>query len=144
MKILKATKKELKEIANVFSIVYSEEPYNEKWLHSHAIKKIEKYFNEGIIFIAKENQKIIGAIIGHLIIWDKYLNGFGDEFFVLKEYRNKNVGKKLALKLENYFKKNKVKYFVINANPKSKAFKIYQKNGFKESKNYIILEKKLK
>jgi len=143
MKILKATKKDLKELSKVYSEVYSEKPYNEKWSEKNAYLKIKEYFENGIIFIAKEENKIVGGIIGHLVIWDKYQNAFGDEFFVLKEFRGKGIGKKLAVTLENYFRKKKAKYFSMNANPKSLAYKMYLKSGFHKSKNFVCLEKRL-
>jgi len=96
------------------------------------------------MFVAEENKKIVGAIIGHLVTWDNHINAFGDEFFVLKEFRGKGIGKKLSLKLENYFKRKNAKYFSINANPKSRAYKMYLKSGFHKSKNSVCLEKKLK
>lgn len=52
--------------------------------------------------------------------------------------KGKGIGKKLAFTLENYFKKNKAKYFSINTNPKSRTYKMYLKSGFHKSKILFV------
>ena len=71
-------------------------------------KQFDKFSKENKIccdfktfsFIAKENNKVCGMITGHSYYNEVYI----EDLIVLKEYRNKNIGRALIRKVEEYFK----------------------------------------
>ncbi len=110
----------------------------------------EKYFeyllndcnnNQGKIFVAVENNDIIGMIAGYI---QKYENrdkldylcpkkGIVAELIVSRDYRNKGIGQLLLDKIENYFKSIDCEFvqidiFAYNENAK----KFYYKNGYED------------
>ena len=82
----------------------------------------EYYFNKKI-FVAVENNMIVGYVYGDFYqetkarsyakINDKYFEL--EELYVLPEYRNLGVGQKLFKKIEKYAKQNGAKTLRLNA-----------------------------
>ncbi len=89
--------------------------------------------NNGVIcnyksfnFVAKEDNKIVGIIMGHSYYKEVYI----DDLIVLEEYRNKHIGTKLIETVENYFK-NKGFENINLTTYKFQAPEFYEKCGFK-------------
>ena len=89
--------------------------------------------NNGVIcnyksfnFVAKEDNKIVGIIMGHSYYKEVYI----DDLIVLEEYRNKHIGTKLVETVENYFK-NKGFENINLTTYKFQAPEFYEKCGFK-------------
>lgn len=77
-------------------------------------------------FVAKEDDKIVGIIMGHSYYKEVYI----DDLIVLEEYRNKHIGTKLIETVENYFK-NKGFENINLTTYKFQAPEFYKKCGFK-------------
>ena len=77
-------------------------------------------------FVAKEDNKIVGIIMGHSYYKEVYI----DDLIVLEEYRNKHIGTKLIETVENYFK-NKGFENINLTTYKFQAPEFYEKCGFK-------------
>lgn len=106
--------------------------------------------NKGVMFLAKENNKIIGMICGHLSVYDKYdradykclKSGIIEELIVSQYARASGVGMTLMEKIETYFKELDCQYcHVAVFEPNTLARKFYAKNGYAE--RLINLSKKL-
>ena len=93
--------------------------YKEKYF----LKIMQDYKQyEGKIFLAEDNDQIIGAIIG-------VLNNY--ETIVKKEYRGRLVGQKLLAKMEQYFKSVGCKALILGVfGYNDKAINFYTKNGY--------------
>ena len=144
MKIRKAKKSDLKKISELLRIEYKKFPYNEKWSRKSALEKIKNYFKEQIIFVLEIENTIKGFVIGTINLEDDGDHGYVSEIIVSEKFQRKGYGKKLLEKIEKYFKKNKAKKIGLMSHPKSKAFKIYKKLGFKKLENFVYMTKKLK
>lgn len=90
---------------------------------------------QSTIFIALENNKIIGYTIGILKgehpIFEFPKIGFIDDTYINLEYHNKGIGSALIAKLQFWFKENKIdrvdlKVFNLNQN----GIKFWKKIGF--------------
>lgn len=107
----------------------------------------EKYFvktmndynrYQGKIFLAEDNNEIIGVIIGVLNNLDTHDHQFKapkrgriSELVVKKEYRGKHVGKALLNKMEDYFKSIGCKAVILSVfGYNSNAIKFYDKNNY--------------
>lgn len=116
-----------------YNIVTKE--YRERYFQK-MLNEVEKY--EGKIFLAKEQDKIIGMIVG--IINNEFeLNydftapkrGRVTELVISKQYRFHGVGEQLLNQMENYFKEVQCKGILIDVfayNENAKKF--YTKKGY--------------
>lgn len=77
-------------------------------------------------FVAKEEDKIVGIIMGHSYYKEVYI----DDLIVLEEYRNKHIGTKLIETVENYFKNKEFENINLTTY-KFQAPEFYKKCGFK-------------
>ncbi len=96
--------------------------------------------NHGKIFLAKDDDKAIGAIIGHIEKYDKYdrceyscpKKGIVDELIVSKNSRSQGIGQILLKTMEEYFKSIGCEYVSIEVfayNEGAKQF--YSKFNYK-------------
>ena len=104
----------------------------------------KKYFektikNCSVIFLAIEEEKVIGLICGNLIKYDKYdlcdytcpKTGHIEELIVSKNTRNKGVGQLLLNKMEYYFKSIGCEYCHIDVfEPNEIGKNFYLKNNY--------------
>lgn len=78
--------------------------------------------NEGKCYLALENNKVIGLIMGYVRSYDKYdyldykcpRSGEVSELIISKHSRGKGVGKELMNKMEEYFKSIRCEYIFID------------------------------
>ncbi len=115
-------------------IVHQE--YREKM----AIKDLEEVNNnEGICYLAIDNNKVVGLIMGCIFPYDKYdyldykcpRRGEITELIVNKKARSKGIGKILMNKMEEYFKNKGCEYILVDVfGYNNNAFKFYSKDGY--------------
>ena len=95
--------------------------------------------NNGKCFLAIENNKAIGLIMGCIFPYDKhdYLDykcpkrGTITELIVTKKIRSKGVGQELINKIEEYFKSIGCEYVIVDVFAYNKnAISFYNKNGY--------------
>jgi len=86
-----------------------------------------------ISLIAKENDKIIGFIIGMVYVEDDVLTGHILTIDVSPSYRRKGVGIKLLQELERIFRDRQVKVSRLEVREDNiAALGLYQKLGYKK------------
>lgn len=142
MRIRKSKKEDLKQIAEIFMAEFRKHPYNEKWTLRKALKKINEYFNEKLIFVLSEKEKIAGFIIGQIELWDTGNQGYIAEFVVSSDYQGKGYGKKLMNHFQDCLKKKGVEEIQLMSSLESEAFKIYEKLGFKKTR-CVLMKKRI-
>jgi|SRR3989344_6020347 len=144
MKIRKATKKDLKKIAEIFRIESAKKPYLQKRNRKKALDKIKEYFKNEDIYISILNNKIAGFIIVNIDTTEKK-KLFIIELWIKKEYQRKGIGKTLVRFIEKMYKKKGIKLFKLVANKKKGgAFNFYRKLKYNENKDLVFMDKKLK
>ncbi len=119
--------------------------YREKYFEK-IMDEVNQY--EGKIFLAKEEESIIGLIIGVINNEDEKTYDFSApkrgrviELIVSNKYRSNGIGKQLLNKMESYFKEVGCKgvlidVFAYNEN----AQRFYYKNGY-FNRNIEIMKK---
>jgi len=112
-----------------------------KWL-----SKVEKgKLKDDIVYaLVDEEDNMVGYITGYIRSRDKpwKVDGYLDDLYIKKEYRNKSYGKGLVNTLLKHFKDNGAKYSSLDVdiiNPS--AIKLYESFGFKKTK--YKMQKKL-
>lgn len=95
--------------------------------------------NNGKCYLAIENTKVIGLIMGYVRKYDEYdyldykcpKCGEISELIVSKTARSKGIGQKLMQKIEEYFKSIGCEYINVDVFAYNKnAINFYEKNGY--------------
>ncbi len=95
--------------------------------------------NNGKCYLAIENTKVIGLIMGYVRKYDEYdyldykcpKCGEISELIVSKTARSKGIGQKLIQKIEEYFKSIGCEYINVDVFAYNKnAINFYEKNGY--------------
>ena len=144
MKIIKAKKKDLKEIAKLMLEEFSKPP----WKHNESIREVLKsinfYFKIGEIYFIKINKEIMGIIVFKI---EQYWEGeviIIEDLVVKDKFKKQNIEKGLMKFVESYAKKKKIRRTLFTTNKKSKSVSFYKKIGYKIKKNVISMFKDLK
>ena len=141
MKIRKAWKKDLKEIAEIFMEETSKKPYSTKWTEKSSYQAICELFNKAEINLAVIDDKIVGFIISRITPEKKY--AYIEELWLKSKYQGKGIGKFLMGFVEDKYKKKGVKHIGITANQKAKAIYFYKKLGYKKKYSFFHMDKKI-
>ena len=105
--------------------------------------------NNGKCYIAVENDKVIGLIMGCIFSYDEYdyldykcpKRGEITELIVSKNVRSKGIGNLLMNKIEEYFKSLGCEYILVDVFAYNEnAIKFYDKNGY-HSRMYTSIKK---
>lgn len=105
--------------------------------------------NNGKCYIAVENDKVVGLIMGTIIKFDEYdyldykchKEGEITELIVSKNVRSKGIGNILMNKMEDYFKSVGCEYVLVDVFAYNEnAINFYEKNGY-HSRMYINIKK---
>ena len=95
--------------------------------------------NNGICYLAIENNKAIGLIMGTIPTYDEYdyldykcpKRGIVTELIVTSKIRNKGIGQALIKKIEEYFKLNNCEYVLVDVFAyNEKTINFYNKKGY--------------
>ncbi len=143
MKIRKAKKEDLENYLEL----------RKKWLKEYRKrinkKKYIKEFNDILsskkrfLFIAEENKKVIGFLIGNIYFQNYKKIGYIDDIFVTKKERRKKVGTSLIKEFIKILRKRKIHKIKIGVEIKNeKAIEFYKKLNFKIT--YYEMEKKIR
>lgn len=112
--------------------------YSPQYSHK-IIEKITEY--DGVIFLAYDNKKIVGCIVGIIEIQsEKNLlecvptrAGRIVELFVSSKYRSHGIGRQLMRKMENYMRKKKCDVICIEVfEPNKAAHNFYKKLHYQD------------
>lgn len=152
MEIRKAKKEDMKDIQNLRYLLGKYEKdlglniVVPEWAYTEVGEKDFNYFlNDQYIFVATENNKIVGFITGEILkkkAWYNVQLGEINNIFVLKEYRQKGIGKKLIETIINSFKEEgitNIQLYTFSNN--TDAIKFYEKIGFKKYNVQMLYEK---
>ena len=105
--------------------------------------------NSGKCYLAIENDKAVGLVMGTIPEYDKYdyldykcpKRGIITELIVTKKVRSIGVGKKLINKIEQYFKTQGCEYVLVDVFAyNDNAIKFYEKTGY-HSRMYTDVKK---
>ena len=95
--------------------------------------------NNGVCYLAIENDKAIGLIMGTVISYDKYdyldytcpKTGEITELIISKKVRSNGIGRQLMKKMEDYFKSIGCEYITIDVFAYNEsAINFYKKQGY--------------
>ena len=120
--------------------------YHEK-MAQFDLEEVNKY--EGKCYLAIENDKVLGLIMGNIPPYDEYdyldykcpRRGEITELIVSKSTRSKGIGQALMEKLEEYFKSVGCEYVLVDVFAYNEnAIKFYDKKGY-HPRMYVDIKK---
>ena len=144
IKLKKASKNDLKKLAEIYVEEFSKAPYNEPWTQEKALNKLEIFSKYCEIWDIKYENQLVGFIIINPNQWCPGEIAFGEEIAIKQEFQNKGIGTKAFEMIFEKYKKRGFKIFMGMENKNSKAKSLYNKIGVQESRTYTIIEKELK
>lgn len=109
----------------------------------------EAYENDGKCFLAIENNKVVGLIIGKVREYSEYdyldytcpKEGEITQLIVTSNIRSKGIGKSLIKEMEKYFKSIDCKYIILDVFAYNKnGIRFYEKEGY-HSRMYTEIKK---
>ena len=124
-------KSDIKNCAQLFSKVFSTEPWNEAWTEESAFKRLNHFSeSEGFVGVLLECDGLMGFALGNTEPFH-----FGDMFYLREmcidtHSQNLGYGHKLLEELEQCLEKMNVKSIYLTTDIETPASKFYQKNGF--------------
>ena len=144
MRIRKATKKDIREIAKLMLGEFSKPPFKEKTTINSVIKSLNFYFKIGKTFVAIEDKKIVGIVVFKVEQWWEGPVILIEDLAIKEDFKKQGIGKSLTDKIENYAKKTKAKAVILTTHKKSSAVKFYTKQGYTVEKHTLFMRKKVK
>ena len=92
------------------------------------------------IFVAEENNQIIGFIWISYIWYRISSTGYIENLYIEKKCRGRSIGRRLVNRALKYFKRLKSKVIIVVSVGK-KELKFYDKLGFRKSRGYWLYKK---
>ncbi len=108
------------------------------WKESYDKLSIPKLIKDSFAFAVVINKKTGKAIGMGRILSDGISDAYIQDLVVLKEFRNKGIGKKLVDSLIKYCKSKNISWIALIAEPNQDDF--YKKIGFKKMEKYIPMK----
>lgn len=135
---------EIAEIKKVFLEVFSNEPWNDNWKSDQQLTDyiMDLIDNPNSLSIGYYQENLlIGICLGYVFHWWQGKELFVKEFCIGNDYQNQGFGKKFLKEIEDLLKENEIKMIWLSTVRSFSAYKFYIGNGFKESKEDVILFK---
>ena len=131
MKFRLITENDIRHCAQLFSHVFSTEPWNEPWTEEDAFKRLNHFFeSKGFVGVLLESDSVMGFALGNIEPFH-----FGDMFYLREmcidtKRQNSGHGYKLLESLEENLKNMNVHSIYLTTDIETPASKFYQKHGF--------------
>ena len=144
MEIVRAGERHIDAIAKLLKKEFLKPPYNETWILSKLISRVEEVFQDNgkYCFVALQDDEVMGVILASTFVFRDGSRCFVEEFVIDSKEQNKGVGTKLLQRLEEECRRAEIKTLWLTSDQKSDANKFYTKNGFSTS-DYRLMEKRI-
>lgn len=125
-------------------LIRDEKKYDSNINEEFEVKDFYKHIiinKSSIIYVAEENNKIIGYIYGYIESNETCFNKTSilEALYINNEYRNKGVATNLVKNFKEWSIENEAKYIEVQVlNKNVEAFNLYKVLGFKEFKSTLI------
>jgi len=143
VELKKAEREDLKEIAKIYMEEFSKPPYREPWTLKKAEKKMNVFSKYCDIWKIIYEEKIAGFIVINPSQWCPGEFIFGEEMAIKPELQGKGIGTEVWKQIFRMYKERGFKTFIGIQNKNSKVKNLYNRLGIRESKENVILERRL-
>ena len=145
MKIVAIAKADLELVSQLYVSVFSNPPWNEHWEYSWAYERLNwVYRSQGFMgFVARNGDRILGAILGYSAPFQGKKEFIIVEFFVSNDYQNRGIGTRLLKEIELELKLRNYNFVSLLTNEDSSAKSFYLKRDFKRDNKLIFLRREI-
>ncbi len=140
-------KKDFESIKNLFSSVFTKEPWFDDWSDE---SKLENYIKD-LTFQTNSlslglylDDELIGIALGRVVNFYDGIQYRIDELCIKNEKQNSGYGSKFLDLINRYSKKKKFRYIILNTDRNVYAYNFYLKNGYKENRTNVMLYQEVK
>ncbi len=136
----------LEDLTNLFIESFNAPPWNDEWTVETAGKRIQDFINTpGFYGIAQyENEKLLGMIFGRS---EQYFDGVSFqilEFCIDRERQREGIGKGLLNEMIIRLKEQDIKNVFLLTLRGEATEGFYEKNGFIDEKNMLMMSRILR
>lgn len=138
------TREKRDETKALFLDVFSNEPWFDKWDEGQLacyIGELTDNSNSLSLVLYDENGKIVGGSLGYVFSWWEGREYFIKEFFISRDKQNQGIGSIFLEEIYKYLKVEGIKAITLATEKNFPAYSFYEKNGFKELKDNVMLVK---
>ena len=145
MKVRLITENDIRSCAELFSHIFSAEPWNEPWTEEKSFKRLNHFFeSKGFVGVLLESDGLIGFALGNI---EPFY--FGDMFYLREmcvdtKKQSSGNGFKLLEKLEESLKNMHVNSIYLTTDIQISASNFYQKHGFNLKESMGFYAKRIK
>ena len=145
MKIQAVAAKDLHSISLLFVDVFSNPPWDEYWEIDWAYERIDWLYNfQGFKgYVAKDGDRIIGAITGYYMPFQGKKGFKIEEFLIRVDYQNRGVGSLLLERLELSLRQDSYDFISLLTAKDSRAESFYTKRNYQREHKIVLLNKEL-
>lgn len=137
---------EVEIVKELFVSVFTNEPWNDDWSNQ---EQLDLYLSDlmgqsnSLTYGLYEEEKLIGLSMGHIRHWYSGTEYYIDELCIRTDRQGNGIGTYFLKEIERGIKEiDLVKIFLQTENTVP-AYHFYQKNGFCELKEQVLLVKKI-
>jgi GNAT superfamily N-acetyltransferase len=144
MKIVKLSEDRIKEAAELYITVFSNEPWNDEFESYEEVENFIKVFMSSdtyLSFLALENDEVIGICLGLKKPWIKGMEYYIDEFCIKSDLQGKGYGSQFLSAIEKEINLLGMYNMILNTEKGFASETFYIKNGFRQLSDLIVLGK---
>jgi len=142
VQLISMKKEDIPIVASYFLKAFGPDGFGEPWSIKTSRKHLEEIFDPEYSFVAKLEEKVVGAVVGFPATYEHGTEIFIDTWVVMKDFRGKGIGTDLWERaIENAKEKDLVGVRLVGS-ARLRSFFWYKEKGLKES-GWIELTRKL-
>lgn len=140
-------KKDFEGITRLFSSVFTKEPWLDDWSDEN---KLYKYIKDltlqanSLSLGLYLDDELIGIALGRVVTFYDGVQYRIDELCIKSEKQNSWYGSKFLDLINDFVKKKKYRYIILNTDRNVYAYNFYLKNGYQENKTNVMLYQEVK
>lgn len=135
-------KKDVEEIKRLFSSVFTKEPWFDDWSDESKLGKYVKDLTlqaNSLSLGLYLDDELIGIALVRVVTFYDGMQYRIDKLCVKNEKQNSGYGSKFLDFINDFAKKKRLRYIILNTNRNVYAFNFYLKNSYQENKTNVML-----
>jgi len=143
--IVPLTAQNIGDCVSVFLKSYNCPPWNYCWTPEKAEQYLAEYLGctQFVGFVLYDDERAVGAVLGHAKTWWTNRQLMIDEFFVSGEKQRMGYGKKLLDFCDQYARDKQIESIVLMTNKYMPAYNFYNKAGYTTTEQYVFMFKQV-
>lgn len=134
-------------LKKVFKETFSGEPWNDDWSNE---EQLEGYLadltsnNNSLTFVIKDEKgHIIAGALGYTFRWWQGSDYYIKEFFVKESVQGQGIGSRFIEEIEEHLGELGLNAVWLMTERNFPAYRFYEKNGFRDFKDTVVMYKSL-